>query len=306
MRRKNSKARHSYVCPLYNLPMPVTSWKALPWMLTVKRKTREVCSLFVGYICSIPSANIIPSADGPSVDGTVPSGYILPNLQTGRQQMGRPICQYFAQSADILSNLQTVRRQMGRSHLATFWPLCRHFVQSAYWTKCPGMNHPVCHRNIMLADGLSHLPTGPSGYISPNLQTGRQQMGCPICQHFAQSADISSNLHTRQNLPRWALPSADGIKCWQMGRPICRWARLQTGCVARWTYIWGLALQAPSISEAWRSMTPWQPHQIWIRSTDLCCGTCITVRNAPVSTIIYSAFPVLVRLYSNTWKSGPK
>ena len=60
-----------------------------------------------GYICSIPSANIVPSADGPSADGTVPSGYILPNLQTGRQQMGHPICQHFAQSTDILPNLPT-------------------------------------------------------------------------------------------------------------------------------------------------------------------------------------------------------
>ena len=30
------------------------------------------------------------------------------------------------------------------------------------------------------------------------------------------------------------VPSADGTKCWQMGRPICRRARLQTGRVARW------------------------------------------------------------------------
>ena len=148
------------------------------------------------YNCSIPSANIVPS------------GHIWPNPQTGRQQMGRPICQHFAQSADILSNQQTGRRQMGQSHLATFWPLCRNFVQSAYWTKCSQMGHPVCGQNIMLADGPSHLLTGPSGYISPNLQMGRQQMGHPICQHFAQSADILSNLHTGQNVPRCALPSA--------------------------------------------------------------------------------------------------
>ena len=31
------------------------------------------------------------------------------------------------------------------------------------------------------------------------------------------------------------VPSADGTKCWQMGRPICRRARLQTGQnVGRW------------------------------------------------------------------------
>ena len=67
------------------------------------------------------------------------------------------------------------------------------------------------------------LPMSPSGYTLPNLQTGCQQMGHPICQHFAQSADILSNLHTGQNVPRRAIPSADGTKCWQMGRPI--WLR---------------------------------------------------------------------------------
>ena len=140
-------------------------------------------------------------------------------------------------SINVPSHLRT------SSHLATFCPICRraigrwdgpiwlrfdhcrNFVQSAYWAKCSQMGHPVCRRNIMLADGPSHLATFcpicrrdvSSANILPNLQTGRL-----ICQHFAQSADILSNLHTGQNVPRWALPSADGTKCWQMGRPICR------------------------------------------------------------------------------------
>ena len=170
-----------------------------------------------------------------------------PICRRARRQMGCPICQHFTQSADILSNLQTGRRQMGWSHLATFCPICRravgrwggpiwlHFAQSADGTSADGTSHlptfcpicrhaipsadgPICRRDKMLADGPSHLPTGPSGYTLPNLHTGRQQMGHPIRQHFAQSADILSNLHTGQNVPRWAILSADP--------PVCRWDKM--------------------------------------------------------------------------------
>ena len=88
----------------------------------------------------------------------VPSANILPNLPTchpfcrwARQQMGQnvgrwavpsadgPIWLHFAQFADETS-------ADGTSQLPTFCPICRRFVQSAYWTKCSQMGHPVCRR----------------------------------------------------------------------------------------------------------------------------------------------------------------
>ena len=115
-------------------------------------------------------------------DGTVPSGYInfwplcrnfVPSAYcTKCSQMGHPVCRrnimlayaapsadgpiwlHFAQSADGAS-------ADGTSHLPTFCPICRHFVQSAYWTKCSQMGPPVCWRDKMFADGPSHLPTVP-------------------------------------------------------------------------------------------------------------------------------------------------
>ena len=78
--------------------------------------------------------------------------------------------------------------------------------------------HLVQHHHIIYVP--SYLRT------SSHLQTGRRQMGpsylatcCPICRRDASiwdvpSADILSNLHTGQNVPRWAIPSTDG--------PICR------------------------------------------------------------------------------------
>ena len=130
------------------------------------------------------------SADRPSADRTVPSGYTLPNLQTGRQQMGCPICQHFAQSSE-----------------------------SAYRTRCSQMGHPFCCRDKVFADGPSHLPTGLSGYTVPNLQMGRQQMGRPICQHFSQSADGTSHLPT--GLSGYTVPNLQ-MGRQQMGRPICQ------------------------------------------------------------------------------------
>ena len=153
------------------------------------------------------------------------------------------------------SRLQMGRRQMGWSHMATFcpicrWafcPICRHFVQSAYWTKCSQMGHPVCrwtrlqtgqnvgrwaipsaNESVWLhfaqsadgtsADGTSHLPTF-----------------CPICRHFIHTIcilDKSSQMghpvcrrdrmQTGQNVGRWAVPSADGTRR-QMGRNIFIW-----------------------------------------------------------------------------------
>ena len=97
-------------------------------------------------------------------------------------------------SADILSNLQTGRRRMRRSHLAT---LC-----------------PICRRDISRWDI-------PSANILPNLQTFY-----PICILDKMFPDGPSCLPTG--------PSADGTKYWQMGRPICRQARLQMGRIARW------------------------------------------------------------------------
>ena len=44
----------------------------------------------------------IPSADGPSADGTVPSSYILPNLPTFC-----PICIQDKMSANLMANLPT-------------------------------------------------------------------------------------------------------------------------------------------------------------------------------------------------------
>ena len=122
------------------------------------------------------------SADSPSADGTVPSGYILTTLPTfcpicildkmswdgssrlpSEHNVGGwavpstdwPIWLHFTQSADGTS-------ADGTSHLPTFCPICRHFVQSAYWTKSSHMGPPVCRRDKMLADGPSHLPMGTS------------------------------------------------------------------------------------------------------------------------------------------------
>ena len=97
--------------------------------------------------------HFIRSADGPSADGTVPSGYILPNLLTfcpisildknvprwAVPSADGPIWLCFAQSADGTS-------AYGTSHLPTLSPICRHFVPSAYWTKCSRMGHPVCQQ----------------------------------------------------------------------------------------------------------------------------------------------------------------
>ena len=57
-------------------------------------------------------------------------------------------------------------------------------------------------------------------------------MGRPIWLHFVQSAD-------KTNVRRWDVlsadvPSADRTKSPQMGLPICRRSRLQTGHVRRW------------------------------------------------------------------------
>ena len=133
-------------------------------------------------------------------------------------------------------------------HLQTRRPIYQLFAPSA--------DMPSLLPTGPSADGTAHLPTGPSGYTLPNLQTGCQQMGHPICQHFAQSADILSNLPTfcpiciqdkmfpdgPSFLPTG--PSTDGTKCWQMGRPICQRACLQPGRVARWagTYAPGVCL----------------------------------------------------------------
>ena len=46
--------------------------------------------------------------------------------------------------------------------------------------------------------------------------------GGPIWLHFAQSADILSNLHTGQNVPRWAILSSNT----SANGPVCRWDAL--------------------------------------------------------------------------------
>ena len=208
--------------------------------------------------------HFVQSADGSSADGTVSSGYILPNLKTGRQQMGRPncqhfaqsadmpsilptippadgtkcwqmgrpICQHFAQSADILSNLQTGRRQMGRSHLATFCPIWRRDVSR--WD-VPTANifpnlltcHPFCRRSWLQTG--QNVDDGPIWLHFAQSADGMSADGtsplptfCPVCQRFIQSAYRTkcsqichpvcrrAPLQIRQNVGRWAVPSADG------------------------------------------------------------------------------------------------
>ena len=102
------------------------------------------------------------------------------------------------------------RRAVGR------WdgPIWLHLAQSADEMSAAGMSHlptfcPICHLFVQFADGLSADGTVPSGYILPNLQTGRQQMARLIFQHFAPSADMPSLLPTGQNVGRCAVPSAD-------------------------------------------------------------------------------------------------
>ena len=146
----------------------------------------------------------------------------LLHLQTDRRQMGLshlatfcPICRrdvsrWDVPSANILPYLPTFFQSAdGRSAVGT--------IPSGYILTTLPKFCPICILDKMLPDGPSRLPSehnvgrwavpsadrpGPSGYISPNLQMGRQQMGRPICQHFAQSADILSNLHTGRNVPR--------------------------------------------------------------------------------------------------------
>ena len=165
-------------------------------------------------------------ADGPSHLPMSPSGYALPNLQTGRQQTGHPICQHFAQSANRTST-------DGMSHLPIFYPIC---ILDKMFPEGPSR----LQTGRMLADGPSHLPMSPSGYALLNLQTGRQQMGCPICLYFSQSANRTSaagtcHLPTFCPICRHFVQSAYWTKCSQMGHPVCRRARLQTGQnVGRW------------------------------------------------------------------------
>ena len=117
-----------------------------------------------------------------------------------------------------------------------FHPICEHrpiwlhFVPSADGTK-------------MFADGSSHLPTVPSAdgtrrQIGQNIYVN--SVSCeqrPIWLHFVQSADgtsadWTSRLPTFCLICRQFVQSTDGTKCLQMGHPICRQSRLQTGRVA--------------------------------------------------------------------------
>ena len=80
-------------------------------------------------------------------------------LQTG-QNVGRwavlsadgPMWLLFAQSADGMS-------ADGMSHLPTFCPICRHFVQSAYWTKCWQMGCPICQRACLQTGCVARYAT---------------------------------------------------------------------------------------------------------------------------------------------------
>ena len=127
--------------------------------------------------------HFVQSAGGPSADGTVSSGYILTTLPKFC-----PICILDKMFPDGPFRLPSEHNVCRWAVPSADRPIWLHFAQSA---------------DGMSADGMSHLPTF-----------------CPICRHFAQSAEILSNLHTGPNVPSWALPL---IKCWQMGRPICRW-----------------------------------------------------------------------------------
>ena len=92
-------------------------------------------------------------------------------------------------------------------------------IPAADGTKCWWRAHlatlcPICRRNV----GRWDIPTAN---ILPSLPTFY-----PICILDKMFPDLPSCLPTG--------PSADKTKCWQMGCPICRRARLQTGHVARW------------------------------------------------------------------------
>ena len=58
------------------------------------------CSLYIIYMFYPICRHFVPSADGPSADGTVPSGYILPNLQSD-------VSRWMCPSANIIPNLPT-------------------------------------------------------------------------------------------------------------------------------------------------------------------------------------------------------
>ena len=115
-----------------------------------------------------------------------------------------------------------------KSGIFGFFPpnLCNSTKQLAIFSKLPfSANFRPADLAICLqsADIVSTLQTGCWKIGRPNLA-----IFCPIFGRDVSRwdnvppANILPNLHTGQNVPRCAIPSPDGTKCWQMVRTICR------------------------------------------------------------------------------------
>ena len=124
------------------------------------------------------------------------------------------------------------------SHLATFCPICRQDKNVRRWV-IPSADSPVCRRDAS--------PDWPEHMCEQRL----------IWLHFVQSADgtsadWTSRLPTFCLICRQFVQSAGGTKCLQMGHPICRQSRLQTGRAARLagTYM-RTAFHLPTLCPIW-------------------------------------------------------
>ena len=104
-------------CPICRRPTFLTSADGTSHLPTFCPICRRDVSRW-----DIPSANILPGRHFvQSADGTSHLATLCPICR-------RDVSRWDIPSANILPNL----------------PLCPHFVQSAYWTKCSQMGHPVC------------------------------------------------------------------------------------------------------------------------------------------------------------------